>query len=400
MKKKKIILGLSIIFYVLIIFVSFVYYVIPGINKIIRANDIKELSLEEKNVLINDINTKYSSLDADINEKYTSLVDDLGLKYDSLIDEKNKEYDLLEDNIKKDYADREKEINSKKSSISAKQQNEFFAHGFSSLYYSLQDELKELNNEANELFIDKNKDINSNNDKRNSDIFILKNKKGEEIRALDVNKKNELDGLMLQKENELDDVNNRMEQRKSVRLSGIKSILIGLVIILIPIIYVVVVYNKLMRLSNDLKEKWSQVDVYLKQRSDLIPNIVETVKGYASYEENTLVNVIKARENFINASCKEDEIKANCEFENNVKFLFALGESYPELKANENFMGLQKDLRRIEDCIANSRSEYNNSVLKYKNKLGFFPSNIVGYMFNFKDEVFFEFDDDIFSVKF
>lgn len=171
-------------------------------------------------------------------------------------------------------------------------------------------------------------------------------------------------------------------------MNTVGIIIIGIIILLL--VYVISVYNNLISLKNKVKDSWSQIDVLLKRRSDLIPNIVETVKGYAAHEKETLESIINARNSFNAASTKEDEIKANNEISSALTKLFALSEAYPELKANENFMGLQKDLKETEDKISFSRQFYNDSVLKYKNKLEMFPSNIIAALFGFKSEEFFE----------
>lgn len=167
------------------------------------------------------------------------------------------------------------------------------------------------------------------------------------------------------------------------------GIIIGGVVLLL-IIYFVITYNGLVRLRNMVKDQWSQIDVHLKRRADLIPNLVETVKGYAKHESETLENVIKARNKAINAGNMEDEMKANGELTSALNKLFALAESYPDLKANSNFIDLQNNLKETEDKISYARQFYNDAVLKYKNKLEVFPSNIVAKMFGFKPEAFFE----------
>lgn len=149
-------------------------------------------------------------------------------------------------------------------------------------------------------------------------------------------------------------------------------------------------YNSLVNLRNMVKDQWAQIDVHLKRRADLIPNVVETVKGYASHEKETLDAVITARNKAVSANTVEDEIKANGELTNALGRLFAVAESYPDLKANTNFVDLQNTLKDTEDKIAFARQFYNDAVLKYKNKLEMFPTNIVSSMFGFKPELFFE----------
>jgi len=130
--------------------------------------------------------------------------------------------------------------------------------------------------------------------------------------------------------------------------------------------------------------------VHLKRRADLIPNIVETVKGYAGHEKGTLEAVISARNKAVSATTKEEEISANGELTGALSRLFALTEAYPDLKANTNFAELQKTLEETEDKISFARQFYNDTVLKYKNKLEMFPTNIIGNIFGFKPEMFFE----------
>lgn len=149
-------------------------------------------------------------------------------------------------------------------------------------------------------------------------------------------------------------------------------------------------YNSLVKLRNMVKDQWSQIDVLLKRRADLIPNLVETVKGYTKHESETLEAVIAARNRAVSATGAEEEMKANGELSGALSKLFALAESYPDLKANTNFMDLQNNLKDTEDKISYARQFYNDAVLKYKNKLEVFPSNIVAGMFGFKPEPFFE----------
>lgn len=167
------------------------------------------------------------------------------------------------------------------------------------------------------------------------------------------------------------------------------GIIIG-VIVLLLIMFFIKTYNGLVKLRNMVKDQWAQIDVLLKRRADLIPNLVETVKGYTKHEKDTLEAVIAARNKAVSATTTEDEIKANGELTGALSRLFALAESYPDLKANTNFMDLQNNLKETEDKISYARQFYNDAVLKYKNKLEVFPSNIVAGMFGFKPEPFFE----------
>ena len=166
------------------------------------------------------------------------------------------------------------------------------------------------------------------------------------------------------------------------------GIIIGVVVLIA--LYFGSTYNALVKLRNMVKDQWSQIDVLLKRRADLIPNLVETVKGYAKHESETLEAVINARNKAVSAKGAEEEMKANGELSGALSKLFALAESYPDLKANTNFLDLQNNLKDTEDKISYARQFYNDAVLKYKNKLEVFPSNIVAGMFGFKPEPFFE----------
>lgn len=170
-----------------------------------------------------------------------------------------------------------------------------------------------------------------------------------------------------------------------------KYIIIGIVVVIVLIIlWVIGTYNKLVVLRNRVKDQWAQIDVQLKRRFDLIPNLVETVKGYAKHESETLENVIKARNTFLNATTPEAEMQADGELTKAISKLFALTESYPDLKANTNFVELQKELQQTEEKIASARQFYNDTVLTYNNKIETVPSNIVASMFKFECQAFFE----------
>lgn len=163
---------------------------------------------------------------------------------------------------------------------------------------------------------------------------------------------------------------------------------IALAIIVVIAIYVVSVYNSLVSLRNKVRDNFSQIDIQLKRRFDLIPNLVETVKGYAKHEKDTLESVIAARNMFQNSNNATEELEANDMLSKGISKIFALAESYPELKANANFVSLQNELSETEDKIAYSRSFYNDAVLTYNNKIEMFPSNIIANMFKFNKEEF------------
>lgn len=168
------------------------------------------------------------------------------------------------------------------------------------------------------------------------------------------------------------------------------GLIIFLVVLVLLVLYFVSTYNTLVKLRNRVKDQWAQIEVQLKRRFDLIPNIVETVKGYASHESETLKGVIEARNKFTVASTPEEEMKANNELTAAVRQLFALSESYPDLKANTNFIELQNTLQDTENKVASARQFYNDTVLSLNNKVELFPSNLVSKMFGFKKEAFFE----------
>ena len=169
-------------------------------------------------------------------------------------------------------------------------------------------------------------------------------------------------------------------------------IIIGVLVLLV--IWVVSTYNGLVILRNKVKDQWAQIDTVLKRRFDLIPNLVETVKGYAKHEKETLEKVIQARNTYVSASTPEGQMKADGELTQAISKLFALSEAYPDLKANTNFTDLQKELTETEDKIQYARQFYNDSVLAYNNKRQMFPTVIIANMFGFKDEAFFKANDE------
>lgn len=167
-------------------------------------------------------------------------------------------------------------------------------------------------------------------------------------------------------------------------------LIVVIVIIVLILLWFFATYNKLVVLRNRVKDQWAQIDVQLKRRADLIPNLVETVKGYAKHEKGTLEDVVAARNSFANAKTPEEEMKASGEITQALSRLMVLSEAYPELKANQNFMSLQNDLKDAEDKISMMRQFYNDTVLKYNNKIEVIPSNIVAHMFHFEKSAFFE----------
>ena len=173
-------------------------------------------------------------------------------------------------------------------------------------------------------------------------------------------------------------------------------IMIVIIVILIIIIIgtIIHMYNKLIGLRNRVKNSYAQIDVQLKRRNDLIPNLVETVKGYASHEKGVLEEVTHARTNVMNASNIKETSEANNQLTGALKTLFAVAENYPDLKANSNFQQLQTELSDTEDKISYARQFYNDIVLKYNNACQQFPSNILARMFNFSEEEYFQVPDN------
>jgi len=168
-----------------------------------------------------------------------------------------------------------------------------------------------------------------------------------------------------------------------------------LVVIIVAILVVIVIalYNGLIRLKNRVEEAWSDIDVQLKRRYDLIPNLVETVKGYAAHEQGTLQKVVEARQSAMQAE-KSGNIQASLAAENalssTLKSIFALSENYPDLKANQNFLELQRELTDTEDKIQAARRFYNTNVRDFNTKLQVFPTNILSSWLGFKAREFFE----------
>ena len=167
-----------------------------------------------------------------------------------------------------------------------------------------------------------------------------------------------------------------------MELGTIIIILIVAVIILI-VFYIIGIYNKLVNARNKVNDQFAQIDVQLKRRSDMIPNLVETVKGYTKHEEKTLKEVVEARNKMNTANGINEELEASNQITGALNKLFALSEAYPDLKANENFMSLQQDLKETEDKLSYARFFYNDTVLNYNNLREQFPSNIIAKLFNF-----------------
>lgn len=162
------------------------------------------------------------------------------------------------------------------------------------------------------------------------------------------------------------------------------------IIIGIVILSVIFLYNGLIRLRNQVKNSWAQIDVQLKRRNDLIPNLVETVKGYMKHEKSVLENITKARTSFLRAKTMKDKAKSSNMMSETLKSLFAVSENYPKLKANENFLQLQEELSGTESKIAYARQHYNDMVMVFNTKIQTFPNKIFADMLKFSKEELFE----------
>jgi LemA protein len=166
-----------------------------------------------------------------------------------------------------------------------------------------------------------------------------------------------------------------------------------LAVVVLLLLFLVLSYNKLVKLRNRIANAWAQIDVQLRRRYDLIPNLVETVKGYAKHEKETFEAVTQARANAINAQGVAAQGQAENQITNALKSLFAVAEAYPDLKANANFLNLQEELTSTEGRIAYARQFYNDAVLQLNTKVQSFPSNVIANMFGFREHEYFEADD-------
>lgn len=169
--------------------------------------------------------------------------------------------------------------------------------------------------------------------------------------------------------------------------------IIFIAIIVVIVFYLVSIYNSLIGLRNRVKNAWSQIDVQLKRRHDLIPNLIETVKGYMTHERQIMENITRYRSQAMEANTVGEKAQAEGLLSGALGQLRVQVENYPDLKANQNFLALQEELTSTENKISFARQAYNDQVLFYNNKIQMFPSNIVAGMFSFKEEEFFEIED-------
>lgn len=166
--------------------------------------------------------------------------------------------------------------------------------------------------------------------------------------------------------------------------------IVSLVLVGILVLWVIALFNGLIKLRNRVDEAWSDIDVQLKRRYDLIPNLIETVKGYAKHEKEVLESVTEARTRAMGASDPKDQVEAENMLSDTLKSLFAVSENYPDLKANQNFLELQRELSDTENKIQASRRFYNGNVRDFNTKIQTFPNNVMAGILNFKERDFFE----------
>ncbi len=169
--------------------------------------------------------------------------------------------------------------------------------------------------------------------------------------------------------------------------------ILGIVVALI-LLSVVLLYNSLIRLRNQVRNSWAQIDVQLKRRNDLIPNLIETVKGYMKHEKTVLENITKARAAILKSDTIEKKAKASDMLSQTLKSLFAVSENYPQLKANENFLQLQEELTGTENKISYARQYYNDIVMVFNTKIETFPNNIFANMLKFNQEQLFKAEEE------
>ena len=169
---------------------------------------------------------------------------------------------------------------------------------------------------------------------------------------------------------------------------------IAIIIIVLLIIWIISIYNGLVTSKQKVDNAWSQIDVQLQRRFDLIPNFVETVKGYMTHEQETFEKIAKLRTSWANASSISDKAALDNQLSETLKTIMAVSENYPELKANQNFMQLSQELKNTEDKISFSRQFYNDAATMYNTKIQVFPSNIIAGMFNFTSRSLFQTEND------
>ncbi|BCX16095.1 MAG: LemA family protein [Candidatus Parcubacteria bacterium] len=166
------------------------------------------------------------------------------------------------------------------------------------------------------------------------------------------------------------------------------------IILVLVVGWLILTYNSLVRTRNRVREGWSDIEVQLKRRHDLIPNLVNTVKGYMAHERTVFENVTQARARALGAQNKQERAEAEGELSNTLKTLFAVAENYPELKANANFLDLQREIADTENKIQAARRFYNSMVLELNTKIQVFPTNLIARLLGFKEEEFFKAEEE------
>ena len=346
--------------------------ILPGVDKISGASEKVRLTKEEESIQIDEVNSKYVILEKEAADKYIILTTEFKEKYEA-----------LEQEIEDSYALRESELDAAEIKLQLAKNAEFRANGLSQSFYEMADDLSDMRSEQGSLDREKRDDISD-----------LSPQKRTEESSLNSDKAAALSEVVAEKNKELNKIKNYSFNKTTLMIYGMAFILAGIFIIMLPIRFLIKNFNALTSLYNGVKEKWSQIEVLLKRRSDLIPGIVEVVKGYSKHEKKTLKEVTLARNKSMKASTKNEEQEASNTLKTSLGKLFAVVEKYPDLKADKNFKDLQDNLKETEDKISVARQKYNKSVLIYKNKFEKYPSNLVAALFNFKEESFFDIDEE------
>ncbi len=355
--KKFISWSFLIIVSIVIVLVSGYLLIQPGINDIKVANKIKIMSNEEITAAKKQIEEKYIDENEKLNQKYIILEKELEDEYALKEDEISKKYDTLEKELEKKYTKNMRD----------------------SKWY---EEQTQLMNEKSAL-----------HKKENQESMSLTKEKMTKSSNLWQQKNTEQETLSKLKSNEITKINNHNNERKSIYLAGVFKIIAAIILIVIYISWVIRQFNKIITSKNRVKGNWSQIEVGLKRRYDLIPNLVATIKGLTKHESKTLEKITKIRTQALSSKNKQQEINLNNNMTEQINQILLLAEKYPTLKSNENYLKLQDELRNTEDEIAQARGNYNNAVLHYQNLIKSIPTNLFAIILGYKDELFFDIDD-------
>lgn len=334
--KKLIPWTLVILVTVLVIGLPSYFLIIPGKNELKSGLNIKELTSEDILNEKNNITQKYLTLSSETDKKYLTKESELEAEYKEKLD-----------------------------IISAKYTKKMGEDGWF-------EEQKKINEEKSVLDREKS-----------SKSMTLFTEKNSEKQAL-------LESERIEK-NSIDDKNT---ERTNLIRNGIIKIVIASIVMIIYTIWIISQVNKLIRNKNKVKESWSQIEVALKKRYDLIPNLVSIVKGFAKHESATLEKVTNMRTFAIKTHDKAKEIELNNNISKEVSQIMLLSEAYPDLKSNENFLSLQTELRNTENEISDARELYNKSVLKYQNTIQSIPTNIFANIMGYENELFFSIEEE------